>query len=289
MLRRVAKHMEAELLPAAAAGQHPRRFDLDAETVALYRFDEGRGDACHEATSGGDPGLTLRAHKYALWGSVEGLGPVIRFERRDDDANVLVGPVDHDALELRRSPMTRVPAVTHPARNTPLAVAYLGFRDNAGRSAAQFQRRGPPSRRCPDAYTVEAWVRYTGPWGAERQNADPPRTFAQICGTDEDGFSLPAGQRKGWSFSLHDGTRGNFQHEREDRGHPTRRGRRQCAAVIIRYRHRRPHHAPRHCSYVYIGDPMDHSRRQRRMTTPLPAPGPSCPTLATWARGGTTT
>ena len=73
----------------------PRRFEQDADTVALYRFDEGAGDECHEAT---DPALTLRAHKRALWGLVEGLGPVIRFERgSNDDANVLVGPVNHDA------------------------------------------------------------------------------------------------------------------------------------------------------------------------------------------------
>ena len=144
--------------------QLPQRFQQDADTVALYRFDEGGGDECHEAT---DPALTLRAHKRGLWGDVPGFGPVVRFERGSgDDANVLVGPVDHDALELRR---------------------------------------------CPDEYTVEAWVRYTGPWGAEVQREHPerghPRTTAQICGTDEDGFSLPSGQRNGWNFSLHDGTR----------------------------------------------------------------------------------
>ena len=139
--------------------RYPQRFEQDANTVVLYRFDEGAGDECHEAT---DPALTLRAHKRALWGSVEGLGPVIRFERgSNDDANVLVGPIDHDALELRR---------------------------------------------CPDEYTVEAWVRYTGPWGAEL-GGEHPRTTAQICGTDDDGFSLPSGRRRGWSFSLHDGTR----------------------------------------------------------------------------------
>jgi hypothetical protein len=150
--------------------QQPHRLALDADTAVLYRFDEGAGDECHDAT--GDPALTLRAHKRALWGTAEGLGPVVRFERgANDDANVLVGPVNHDALELRR---------------------------------------------CPKAYTVEAWVRYTGPWSAEiypdRDTAadgvvPPPRTTAQICGTDEDGFSLPQGKREGWSFSLHDGTR----------------------------------------------------------------------------------
>ena len=58
-------------------------------------------------------------------------------------------------------------------------------------------------------------MRHTGPWSAERYpardypagNEPPPRTTAQICGTDEDGFSLPTGKREGWSFSLHDGTR----------------------------------------------------------------------------------
>ena len=142
----------------------PRRLEPDEHAVVLYRFDEGSGDECREACSGGDPALTLRAHKRALWRTVDGFGPVIAFERGEanDDANVLVGPVDHDALELRR---------------------------------------------CPQAYTVEAWVRYTGPWGAEL-GGEHPRTTAQICGTDEDGFSLPSGQRSGWSFSLHDGTRG---------------------------------------------------------------------------------
>ena len=87
----------------------------------------------------------MRAHLPARRGGPE------RGEA-NDDANVLVGPVDHDALELRR---------------------------------------------CPQAYTVEAWVRYTGPWGAEL-GGEHPRTTAQICGTDEDGFSLPSGQRSGW-------------------------------------------------------------------------------------------
>lgn len=142
----------------------PQRFHHDVDTVVLYRLDEGSGDVCHEAS---DPALTLRAHKRGLWVDVPDFGPVYRFERGcGDDANVLVGPVDHDALELRR---------------------------------------------CPNAYTVEAWVRYTGPWGAEVQREHPerehPRTTAQICGTDEDGFSLPSGARNGWSFSLHNGTR----------------------------------------------------------------------------------
>ena len=145
--------------PPIWSPRYPRRFEQDENTVVLYRFDEGVGDECHEAT---DPTMTLRAHKRALWASVEGLGPVIRFERgSNDDANVLVGPVDHDSLELRR---------------------------------------------CPNEYTIEAWVRYTGPWGAEL-GGEHPRTTAQICGTDDDGFSLPTGRRGGWSFSLHDGTR----------------------------------------------------------------------------------
>ena len=50
---------------------------------------------------------------------------------------MLVGPINHDALELRR---------------------------------------------CPHEHTVEAWVRYTGPWGAEH-GGEHPRTVAQICGT----------------------------------------------------------------------------------------------------------
>ena len=88
--------------PRETQQQLPQRLQQDAGTVVLYRFDEGAGDACHEAT---DPALTLHAHKRALWSDVPGFGPVVRFERgQNDDANVLVGPVNHDALELRRCP-----------------------------------------------------------------------------------------------------------------------------------------------------------------------------------------
>jgi len=108
---------------ASAAGstaRRPQRFARDADTVVFYPFTEGAGDTVAEAS--GDPALTLRAHGNALWGHAEGFGPTARFVRSDDDGTVLVGPVNHDALELRR---------------------------------------------CPDAWTVEAWVRYSGPRDTE--------------------------------------------------------------------------------------------------------------------------
>ena len=55
-------------------------------------------------------------------------------------------------------------------------------------------------RTCTEAWTVEAWVRYTGPGGKDRVH-----TYAFICGTDEEGFSLPRGMRGGWSFILRNG------------------------------------------------------------------------------------
>ncbi len=74
-------------------------FEVDQNTVVLYHFDEGEGDETRDAC--GDPELTLRAHKEALWGSRAGFGATARFRRREDDANVLVGPVDNPKLELR--------------------------------------------------------------------------------------------------------------------------------------------------------------------------------------------
>ncbi len=74
-------------------------FEVDQNTVVLYHFGEGEGDETRDAC--GDPELTLRAHKEALWGSRAGFGATARFFRREDDANVLVGPVDNPKLELR--------------------------------------------------------------------------------------------------------------------------------------------------------------------------------------------
>ncbi len=53
-------------------------------------------------------------------------------------------------------------------------------------------------RTCKKEWTIEAWCRYTGPWGK-----DGGHTYANICGTDEEGFSLPRGIRGGWNFAVH--------------------------------------------------------------------------------------
>ena len=128
-------------------------FQPDEHTVVLYHFDEGEGNAAHDAC--GDPALTLHANKRALWGERDGFGTTARFVRSEDDANVFVGPANNDKFELRT---------------------------------------------CTEGWTVEAWVRYTGPYGQDGGN-----TYANICGTDEEGFSLPDGARRGWNFSLHSG------------------------------------------------------------------------------------
>ena len=128
-----------------------RPFTPDEHTVALYHFDEGKGNEARDAC--GDPDLTLRAHKQALWGEHRGFGATARFVRTKDDANLLIGPINNNKLELRT---------------------------------------------CPDSFTVEAWVRYTGPFRQDWGN-----TYGNICGTDEEGFSLPHGKRSGWNFALH--------------------------------------------------------------------------------------
>lgn len=124
-------------------------FTPDEYTVALYHFDEGQGCEAHDAC--GDPALTLRARE-PLWADHPGFGSAARFTRRTDDANVFVGPLNHDKLQLRI---------------------------------------------CREEWTVEAWVRYTGTPGQDEGN-----TYANICGTDEEGLSLPEGTRGGWTFSL---------------------------------------------------------------------------------------
>ena len=53
-------------------------------------------------------------------------------------------------------------------------------------------------RGCTKAWTIEAWVKYAGAGGLERG-----RTSPNLCGTDDEGFSLPTGLRGGWSFGLH--------------------------------------------------------------------------------------
>ena len=142
-----------------------RPFEPDDHTVALYHFDEGEGNEAHDAC--GDPELTLRSPGRALWGSRPGFGSTARFER--SDGQLRVGPANNDKLRLRT---------------------------------------------CTEEWTIEAWVRYTGPGGKDRaqwnkrdgtDSREGGCTYAFICGTDEEGFSLPRGMRGGWSFWLRNG------------------------------------------------------------------------------------
>ncbi|MFN0052290.1 MAG: hypothetical protein ACKV0T_08860, partial [Planctomycetales bacterium] len=128
-------------------------FQADEHTIVLYHFDEGDGNTAHDAL--GDPALTLQANKQALWGKRPGFGATARFERRADDANLLIGPTNNDKLHLRP---------------------------------------------CTKAWTIEAWVRYTGEGGQ-----DGAGTYANLCGTEDEGFGLPVGVRGGWNFSLNSG------------------------------------------------------------------------------------
>ena len=134
--------------------------------MVLYHFDEGQGEEAHDAM--GDPALTLKAHRKALWGTRQGFGSTARFTAREDDANLRIGPANNDKLELRT---------------------------------------------CTEAWTVEAWVRYDGfalsglrlnhPASYRPRGSGTAGPFAKICGTDDEGFSLPPGVRGGWDFSLH--------------------------------------------------------------------------------------
>lgn len=140
--------------PSCADDSWRRPFEPDEDTVVLYHFDEGTGNETHDAL--GDNSLTLRANKHGLWGRRDGFGATARFERKDDDPNLFVGPANHDKLHLRT---------------------------------------------CTSAWTIEAWVKYEGQGGL-----DSGRTALNICGTDDEGFSLPTGLRGGWSFGLHSKT-----------------------------------------------------------------------------------
>ena len=145
-------------------------FEPDEHTVALYHFDEGSGDQAHDAC--GDPELTLRAYRKALWGSRPGFGSTARFDRQN--AHLLVGPANNDKLELRT---------------------------------------------CTREWTVEAWVRYTGPGGKDRARSWPPGkayTCGFICATDEEGCALADGYRQGWSFHLHQTKTEGLKWTRED-------------------------------------------------------------------------
>ena len=60
-------------------------------------------------------------------------------------------------------------------------------------------------RTCTKEWTVEAWVRYSGPGGKDRANSWPQGNgyvFANICGSDEEGCALADGYRHGWIFYL---------------------------------------------------------------------------------------
>ena len=108
------------------------------------------------------------------------------------------------------------PELTLRSRETALWGSRPGFG-----TTARFDRRdaciriGPVNndklqlRTCPEEWTVEMWVRYTGPGGKDHWKTFTGReplegyTYANLCGTDDEGFSLPHGYRHGWSFSLH--------------------------------------------------------------------------------------
>lgn len=78
-------------------------------------------------------------------------------------------------------------------------------------ACARFERRaddgnllvGPTNndklhlRGCTAEWTIEAWVRYLGAGG--RKNG---HTYANICGTEDEGFGLPIGMRGSWNFTL---------------------------------------------------------------------------------------
>ena len=95
--------------------------------------------------------------------------------------------------------------------------ALWGSRPGFG-STARFDRRaddadlrvGPANneklhlKTCTKEWTVEAWIRYTGPGGEEQGG----RTYAVICSTDDEGFGLPEGARGGFSFTLNQGRGG---------------------------------------------------------------------------------
>jgi hypothetical protein len=98
-------------------------------------------------------------------------------------------------------------ALTLRAHRAALWGSHSGFG-----TTARFARRaddadlrvGPTNndklhlKTCTEAWTVEAWVRYTGLGGQEQGG----RTYANICGTDDEGFGLREGRRGGHSFTL---------------------------------------------------------------------------------------
>ncbi len=104
------------------------------------------------------------------------------------------------------------PALTLRAQEQALWGSRPGFG-----TTARFDRQndhlliGPTNndklqlRTCTKEWTIEAWVRYTGPGGKDRANSWPPGhgyIFANICGSDEEGCALADGYRHGWLFYL---------------------------------------------------------------------------------------
>ena len=56
---------------------------------------------------------------------------------------------------------------------------------------------------CTREWTVEAWIRYTGPWGGFARNT----TYAHLCGSSEEGYHLShIGVRGGFQFLLDGGS-----------------------------------------------------------------------------------
>lgn len=116
----------------------------------------------------GDPALTLKAHKQLLWGRHPGFGSTGRFALREDSANLLIGPVDNDKLEL--STCTRAWTVEAQVWYTGFALSGIQLQDPACYSPRGSGTAGP---------------------------------FAESCATDDEGFSLTHGVRGGWDLSLH--------------------------------------------------------------------------------------
>ena len=102
----------------------------------------------------------------------------------------------------------------------PKETALWGSRPGFG-ATARFDRQdghvlfGPVNndklqlRKCPEEWTIELWVRYSGLGGKDHWKTFTGRkpvqgyTYANLCGTDDEGFGLPHGYRHGWSFALH--------------------------------------------------------------------------------------
>ena len=62
---------------------------------------------------------------------------------------------------------------------------------------------------CTREWTVEAWIRYTGPWGGFARNT----TYAHLCGSSEEGYHLShIGVRGGFQFLLEGGSAPNAGH-----------------------------------------------------------------------------